>query len=131
MTGSPADALVHLELQTNDLLRARTFLEQLFGWRAETVRVGGHPYVTLDLGGEIGGGIVERGTGRSEWIPYVEVFDVEEAAERGSWSHGGARAARGTGGMAKCARRARGRRDRPVAAEAMSREVDAGGGGEP
>jgi predicted enzyme related to lactoylglutathione lyase len=83
MTGSPADALVHLELQTNDLLRARTFLEQLFGWRAETVRVGGHPYVTLDLGGEIGGGIVERGTGRSDWIPYVEVFDVEEAAERG------------------------------------------------
>jgi uncharacterized protein len=83
MTGSPTETLVHLELQTSDLPRARSFLAQLFGWRAETVHAGGYPYVTLDLGGGIGGGIVERGTERAAWIPYVEVFDVEEAAERG------------------------------------------------
>jgi predicted enzyme related to lactoylglutathione lyase len=83
MTGSHADTLVHLELQTSDLLRARSFLAQLFGWRAETVRAGGLTYMTLDLGGQIGGGIVEQDTGRAAWIPYVEVLDVEEAAERG------------------------------------------------
>lgn len=83
MMESAVNSLVHLELRTSDLRRAREFLEQLFGSHTETVRAGRQSYLTLDLGGRVGGGIVERGSGRAAWIPYVEVGDVNEAAERG------------------------------------------------
>ena len=39
-------------------------------------------YLSLDLGGEVGGGIVECGTDRSIWLPYVEVDHVAASTER-------------------------------------------------
>jgi predicted enzyme related to lactoylglutathione lyase len=66
-------ALVHLELHTRDRTAARTLYRELLGWRAETVA---GSYLALDLGGDVGGGIVECGTDRSGWLPYVEVDDV-------------------------------------------------------
>jgi predicted enzyme related to lactoylglutathione lyase len=66
--------LVHLELHTPDATGARTFYRELLGWRAATVA---GSYLALDLG-HVGGGIVECGTERSAWLPYVEVDDVAE-----------------------------------------------------
>ena len=66
-------ALVHLELHTRDRLAARALYQELLGWRAETVA---GSYLALDLGSDVGGGIVECGTDRSGWLPYVEVDDV-------------------------------------------------------
>ena len=65
--------LVHLELHTPDSAAAGALYRELLDWRATTVA---GRYVALDLGGEVGGGIVECGTARSMWLPYVEVDDV-------------------------------------------------------
>jgi uncharacterized protein len=36
----------------------------------------------LELGGGFGGGIVECGTARPLWLPYVEVAEIAEATDR-------------------------------------------------
>ena len=81
MIEASANPVAYLELQTNDLPRACAFYTRLFGWRAETIRVGLQSYLTLDLGAGIEGGIVERDTDRPLWLPYVEVADVTETTE--------------------------------------------------
>jgi predicted enzyme related to lactoylglutathione lyase len=65
--------LVHLELHTPDGVAARSVYRELLGWRAATVA---GSYLALDLGSDVGGGIVECGTDRAAWLPYVEVDDV-------------------------------------------------------
>jgi uncharacterized protein len=70
--------LVHLELHTGDLPRARAVYEQLLGWRPRPVG----SYLALDLARGFGGGIVECGTARPVWIPYAEVADVDAVTER-------------------------------------------------
>jgi predicted enzyme related to lactoylglutathione lyase len=76
------DRVVHLELHTANLPRACGFYTTLFGWRAETIRIGGASYLALGLGPGIDGGIVECERDRPLWLPYVEVADVGEATER-------------------------------------------------
>jgi predicted enzyme related to lactoylglutathione lyase len=80
---APSNPLVHLELHTGNLPRACAFYTRMFGWRAETIRVGCGSYLAMDLGRGIEGGVVERETERPLWLPYVEVSDVDEATERG------------------------------------------------
>jgi len=82
MTRSAIYRVAHLELQTTDAARARAFLTDSFGWRAETVRVGPRSYLALELGDRIAGGIVERDVERPLWLPYVEVDDIAEATRR-------------------------------------------------
>jgi hypothetical protein len=77
-----ANPVAYLELQTTNLPCACAFYRSLFGWRAETIRVGRSSYVTLDLGGGVEGGIVERELDGSLWLPYVEVADITQATER-------------------------------------------------
>ena len=74
--------IVHLELHTGDLERARAFYTQLCGWRPERIDGRHGSYLALELGHGIGGGIVECGTRHSLWLPYVEVADVAAATER-------------------------------------------------
>jgi predicted enzyme related to lactoylglutathione lyase len=71
--------VIHLELHTADRTAARALYQDLLGWRAETVA---GSYLTLDLGGDVGGGIVECGTPRPLWLPYVEVEDVAASTDR-------------------------------------------------
>src|SRR5918999_1166071 len=82
MTPACANSVVHLELHTGDLPRACAFYTQLLGWRAETIDTGCGSYRSLGLAAEIEGGIVECGTDRALWLPYVEVADVAQATER-------------------------------------------------
>jgi predicted enzyme related to lactoylglutathione lyase len=82
MTRGCANPVVHLELHTGDLPRACAFYTLLLGWRAENVDAGCGSYRSLALGAEIEGGVVECGTDRALWLPYVEVADVAEATER-------------------------------------------------
>jgi predicted enzyme related to lactoylglutathione lyase len=74
--------LVHLELHTPDRAAARSLYRELLGWRSATVA---GSYVAVDLGGDVGGGIVECGTTRSMWLPYVEVDDVAASTDRARW----------------------------------------------
>jgi predicted enzyme related to lactoylglutathione lyase len=74
--------VVHLELHTGDLAGARSFYARLCGWRPERITVPSGSYLALEMGGELGGGIVECAARRPLWLPYVEVADVGEATER-------------------------------------------------
>ncbi len=74
--------VVHLELHTADLARARAFYAELCGWRADRIQTRAGSYLALELGDGCGGGIVECGVGRSRWLPYVEVAAVADATGR-------------------------------------------------
>jgi predicted enzyme related to lactoylglutathione lyase len=51
-------------------------------WRAQEIRHSRGFYRTLELGGEVGGGIVECGTGSPLWLPYVQVNEITTATDR-------------------------------------------------
>jgi predicted enzyme related to lactoylglutathione lyase len=84
MCSSVPERVVHLELHTVDRPAASAFCARLFGWSTEEIRVRAGSYYALGLGGGVGGGIVECGTRRAVWVPYVEVEDVEALTERAS-----------------------------------------------
>jgi predicted enzyme related to lactoylglutathione lyase len=74
--------VVHLELHTSDRTDAEALYAQLCGWRAERIDTGCGTYWALQLGGEMGGGIVECETSRPLWLPYVEVAEIAQVTER-------------------------------------------------
>jgi predicted enzyme related to lactoylglutathione lyase len=74
--------VVHLELHTGDLLHACEFYEQLCGWRPDLIKATRGSYLSLELGRGLGGGIVECGTQRPVWLPYVQVPEVSRVTER-------------------------------------------------
>jgi uncharacterized protein len=82
MPNPSSHPVVHLELHTGDLPRARELYARLCGWRPEQIDAGGGSYLALELGERIGGGIVECETKRPLWLPYVEVAEIDEATER-------------------------------------------------
>jgi predicted enzyme related to lactoylglutathione lyase len=82
MTATAAKPVVHLELHTPHLAGASALYSELCGWRPERVETVGGTYLALELGAGFGGGIVECGTPRAVWLPYVEVDAVAEATER-------------------------------------------------
>jgi predicted enzyme related to lactoylglutathione lyase len=79
---SASHPVVHLELHTGDLSRASTFYTQLCGWRPEQIETRSGSYHALALGGGFGGGIVECGTRRALWLPYVEVDQIQAATDQ-------------------------------------------------
>jgi predicted enzyme related to lactoylglutathione lyase len=74
--------VVHLELHTGDRAAASAFYVRLLGWRPELVEARSGSYLALELGHGLCGGIVECGTRRPVWLPYVEVDRVDERTER-------------------------------------------------
>jgi len=73
--------VIHLELHTGDQARASAFYARLLHWRPEPIDTASGSYLALELGGSIGGGIVECGARRPLWLPYVEVDQVAEFTE--------------------------------------------------
>ena len=73
--------VVHLELHTGSMERARAFYAELFGWREEHFEAGRRSYLALELGRGLGGGIVECATDRALWLPYVEVAEIRAATD--------------------------------------------------
>jgi predicted enzyme related to lactoylglutathione lyase len=82
MNTPPANPVVHLELHTGDLPGARTLYAELCGWRPEHIDTESGSYLALELGGGVGGGIVECGTRRPVWLPYVEVDQIDGVTKR-------------------------------------------------
>jgi predicted enzyme related to lactoylglutathione lyase len=78
----PPWPVVHLELHTTNQVRASAFYARLLHWRPELFRAAAGSYLALDMGVSVGGGIVECGTRRPLWLPYVEVDRIDEATER-------------------------------------------------
>ncbi len=79
---SEARPVVHLELHTANKAAASAFYARLLRWRSEQIEACSGSYLALELGRGLGGGIVECGTRRPLWLPYVEVDQVDESTER-------------------------------------------------
>src|SRR5262249_55554707 len=72
----------HLELHTPDRSAASAFYATLLQWRAELIEGRCGSYLALELSGGLGAGIVECGTNRPLWLPYVGVDRIDEHTER-------------------------------------------------
>jgi predicted enzyme related to lactoylglutathione lyase len=82
MNETHPNPVVHLELHTGDLARASAFYAQLCRWRPEQIDTAHGSYHALGLGGGLDGGIVQCGTRRPLWLPYVEVDQIDAATNR-------------------------------------------------
>jgi predicted enzyme related to lactoylglutathione lyase len=82
MTPLRPNPVVHLELHTGDLPRARDLYAELCGWRPERIKTRAGSYLSLELGGGLEGGIVECPVRGPLWLPYVEVGEIAEATDR-------------------------------------------------
>ena len=74
--------IVHLELHTGDLAAASAFYRELLRWRTQRIDSCWGRYHALLLDDALGGGIVECGTQRAGWLPYVEVDRIDATTER-------------------------------------------------
>ena len=74
--------VIHLELHSGDLAAACSFFSPLCGWRAQRLTAGDAAYTALELGGCLGGGIVQCPARSAVWLPYVQVADIAEATRR-------------------------------------------------
>ena len=74
--------VVHLELHTPDRSAASAFYTALLRWRPELIDARCGAYVALELGGGLGGGIVECGAKQALWLPYVAVDQIDDQTAR-------------------------------------------------
>ncbi len=70
--------VVHLELHTYDREAASAFYGDVLRWRTEQIDNRWGTYHALLLGDGLDGGIVECGTRRAGWLPYVDVDRIED-----------------------------------------------------
>jgi predicted enzyme related to lactoylglutathione lyase len=78
-----ANPFVHIELDTNDLPRARAFYSKLFAWKLDTDS-GNPDYTMLDTGEGARGGMMKHPHpgAPSMWLPYVGVADIDAVSRR-------------------------------------------------
>jgi predicted enzyme related to lactoylglutathione lyase len=70
------------DLFTRDVLAAREFYSQLFGWSHQTYSAGAKTYTILSYKGKSVAGIVELEPGNqneNQWVSYISVMDVQRA----------------------------------------------------
>jgi uncharacterized protein len=80
-----ANPFVHVELNTTDLGKAKTFYGKLFDWKLEDVPMGpDHSYTMIQVGEGTGGGMMKHPMpGQpSTWLAYVEVADLDAATRK-------------------------------------------------
>jgi predicted enzyme related to lactoylglutathione lyase len=80
-----ANPFVHVELNTTDPARAKTFYGSLFNWKLEDVPMGPDMTYTMVQPGEgTGGGIMKHPVpgAPSAWLAYVVVDDVKASTEK-------------------------------------------------
>ena len=74
--------IVWHDLFTRDVVTAREFYIQLFGWSQHTYNAGAKSYTLLSYKGKSVAGIVELEPGdqnENQWISYISVMDVNRA----------------------------------------------------
>ena len=80
-----ANAFVHVELNSNNVAKARDFYSKMFDWKLEDTPMGsGSTYTMIHTGDDkTGGGMWQNPVGPgSAWIPYVSVDDVDAATAK-------------------------------------------------
>jgi predicted enzyme related to lactoylglutathione lyase len=79
-----ANPFVHVELNTTDLAKAKTFYGQLFNWKLEDVPMGPGSYTIIKVGEGTGGGMMKHPVpgAPSMWLAYVLVDDIAAATQK-------------------------------------------------
>ncbi len=81
-----ANPFVHVELNTPDPEKAKSFYSELFQWQLEDVpnpSVPSGTYSMIKVGEGTGGGIMKQVPGGpSGWLAYVEVDDIRVATKK-------------------------------------------------
>lgn len=80
-----ANPFVHVELNTTDLAKAKSFYGSLFDWKLQDVDMGAMgTYTTIGVGHGTGGGMMKHpmAGAPSMWLSYVEVDDIAAATAK-------------------------------------------------
>jgi uncharacterized protein len=79
-----ANSFVHVELNTTDVGKAKTFYGDLFNWKLEDIPMGGSSYTMIGVGEGVGGGIMRHPVpgAPSAWLAYVLVDDIHTATKK-------------------------------------------------
>ena len=85
-----ANPFVHVELNTPDVDRAKSFYCKLFDWKMEDMPMPGGSYTIINVGEGTGGGLLKHPMpgAPSMWLAYVLVDDIG-ASTRQAKSLGG------------------------------------------
>jgi uncharacterized protein len=80
-----ANPFVHVELNTTDVNKAKTFYGKLFDWELEDVSMGpSGSYTMIKVGEGTGGGMLKHPMpgAPSVWLAYVLVDDITAATQK-------------------------------------------------
>jgi predicted enzyme related to lactoylglutathione lyase len=79
-----ANPFVHVELNTTDLNKAKTFYGKLFDWKLEDMPMGADSYTMIKVGEGTGGGMMKQMVpgAPSAWLAYVNVDDINAATKK-------------------------------------------------
>jgi uncharacterized protein len=80
-----ANPFVHVELNTTDVSKAKTFYGKLFDWQLEDVEMGpSGSYTMIKVGEGTGGGMLKHPMpgAPSAWLAYVLVDDIAAATQK-------------------------------------------------
>jgi predicted enzyme related to lactoylglutathione lyase len=75
---------VHVELNTTDVGKAKSFYGALFDWKLEDTPMSDGSYTLIQVGEGIGGGLMRHPIpdAPSTWLPYVLVDDVRSSMSK-------------------------------------------------
>jgi uncharacterized protein len=78
------NAFVHVELNTTDVDKSKSFYGKLFEWKLEDVPMGDVAYTMIRPGAGTGGGIMKHPVpgAPSAWLAYVQVDDIQGATKK-------------------------------------------------
>jgi predicted enzyme related to lactoylglutathione lyase len=75
---------VHVELNTTDPAKAKSFYGQLFNWTLEDMPMPDGTYTVIKVGEGTGGGIMKHPIpgAPSTWLAYVSVDDINASTQK-------------------------------------------------
>ena len=82
-----ANPIVHVELHTKDVVKAKAFYANLFDWTLEDIpSPDGGTYTIVKVGEGTGGGMMNNPAPfvPSHWLAYVGVDDIQVATKKAS-----------------------------------------------
>jgi uncharacterized protein len=81
-----SNPFVHVELNTNDVAKAKSFYGKLFDWKLEDIanEAAGGSYTMIGVGEGTGGGLMKNPmpNAPSFWLAYVLVDDIQAATAK-------------------------------------------------
>jgi predicted enzyme related to lactoylglutathione lyase len=79
-----ANPFVHVELNTTDVDKAKSFYSKLFSWKMEDMPMPAGSYTMINVGEGTGGGLMKHPVpgAPSAWLAYVQVDDINAATQK-------------------------------------------------